>query len=155
MLIFCIALFKCIDKKFSFTPTSNINSETRLRLHSSKWPHIIPILYSLNCPLVDFTNGIKMLKLTYRALNGQAPVCLAHLLLKHTAACTLQLQAQNLLVVLYTRLKTWGKGRVFHTLAPAFLNSLPIQLHLVDSKDSFKKQIKNVFVQPSFLLTAF
>lgn len=110
---------------------------------------------------MDFTNGFKMLKLTYRALNGQAPVCLAHLLLKHTAACTHQLQAQNLLVVLYTRLKTWGKGRVFHTLAPAFSNSLPIQTPLrvlrllKESKDSFKKQIKNFFVQPSFLLTAF
>lgn len=104
---------------------------------------------------MDFTNGFKMLKLTYRALNGQAPVCLAHLLLKHTAACTLQLQAQNLLVVLYTRLKTWGKGRVFHTLAPAFSNSLPIQLHLADSKDSFKKQIKKLFCSTELSVDCF
>lgn len=78
-----------------------------------------------------------------------APDYLSKLLTKYTAARCLRSQTQSLLVAPRTRLKTKGGG-AFQSVAPRLWNSLPLQLRLVDSVESFEKQLKTLLFKQAF-----
>uniref|UniRef100_A0A8C6W155 deoxyribonuclease II n=1 Tax=Nothobranchius furzeri TaxID=105023 RepID=A0A8C6W155_NOTFU len=92
--------------------------------------HITPVLQSLHWLPVEYRIQFKVLVLTYRALNNQAPSYLSELLSPHITSRNLRSTSENLLAVPRTRLKTKG-DRAFQTIAPRLWNSLPSNLRVV------------------------
>uniref|UniRef100_A0AAZ1WYF6 Fibrinogen C-terminal domain-containing protein n=1 Tax=Oreochromis aureus TaxID=47969 RepID=A0AAZ1WYF6_OREAU len=85
-LDYCNALFTILDKSSLSRLQAIQNAVARLLTRSSKRAHITPISYCLHWLPIDFRIRFKILVLTYRALNGQAPDYLSKLLIKYTAA---------------------------------------------------------------------
>uniref|UniRef100_A0A3P9C069 Reverse transcriptase domain-containing protein n=1 Tax=Maylandia zebra TaxID=106582 RepID=A0A3P9C069_9CICH len=148
-LDYCNSLFTSLDKSSLSRLQTIQNAAARLLTRSTKRVHITPILYSLHWLPIEFRIRFKILVLTYRALNGQAPDYLSKILIKYTAARHLRSQTQSLLVVPRTRLKTKG-DRAFQSVAPRLWNSLPLHLCLLDSVDSFKKLLKTLLFKQAF-----
>uniref|UniRef100_A0A8C6NUT7 HECT-type E3 ubiquitin transferase n=1 Tax=Nothobranchius furzeri TaxID=105023 RepID=A0A8C6NUT7_NOTFU len=105
-------------------------------LGSSRRAHITPVLQSLRWLPVEYRIQFKVLVLTYRALNNQAPSYLSELLSPHTTSLNLRSTSENLLAVPRTRLKTKG-DRAFQTIAPRLWNSLPSNLRLSNTVEVF------------------
>uniref|UniRef100_A0A3P9CSH2 Reverse transcriptase domain-containing protein n=1 Tax=Maylandia zebra TaxID=106582 RepID=A0A3P9CSH2_9CICH len=85
-LDYCNSLFTSLDKSCRSRLQAIQNAAARLLTRSSKRAHITPILCSLHWLPIDFRIHFKIIVLTYRALNGQAPDYLSKLLTKYTTA---------------------------------------------------------------------
>ncbi|KAF7695177.1 hypothetical protein C0J45_2270, partial [Silurus meridionalis] len=96
------------------------NAAARVFTRSKKYDHITPILSSLHWLPVKFRIDFKLLLLTYKALNGLAPMYLSSLLTRYNPPCSLRSQNSGLLVV-----PRIAKSNKFLHLAPKLWNSLP------------------------------
>ncbi len=106
---------------------------TRLR----KYDHITPILHSLHWLPIKFCISYKILILTFKALNGLAPVYLTSLLSRYNPSRSLRSQNSGLLVVHRIAKSTKG-GRAFSHLVPKLWNSLPDNVWGSDTLSLFK-----------------
>ncbi|KAI5103965.1 hypothetical protein C0J45_5591, partial [Silurus meridionalis] len=75
------------------------NAAARVLTRSRKYDHITPILSSLHWLPVKFRIDYKLLLLTYKALNGLAPIYLSSLLTRYNPPRSLRSQNSWLLVV--------------------------------------------------------
>jgi len=87
-------------------PTSSINklqlvqnAAARVLTRSRKYDHITPILPSLHWLPIKFRINYKILLLTYKALNGLAPVYLMELLSPYNLSHSLRSLNSRLLVI--------------------------------------------------------
>ncbi len=100
------------------------NAAARVLTRSRKYDHIIPILRSLHWLPIKFRISYKILSLTYKALNGLAPVYLTSLLSCYNP--TRSLRSHNSVHLAVPRIaKSTKGGRTFSYLAPKLWNSLP------------------------------
>ncbi|KAI5626003.1 hypothetical protein C0J50_14450, partial [Silurus asotus] len=99
------------------------NAAARVLTRARKYDHITPILSSLHWLPVKFRIDYKLLLLTYKALNGLAPIYLSSLLTRYNPPRSLRSQNSGLLVVRRITKSTKG-GRAFSHLAPKLWNSL-------------------------------
>ncbi len=99
------------------------NAAARFLTRSRKYDHITPILQSLHW-LLKFCISYKILLLTFKALNGLAPVNLTSLLSRYSPTRSLSSQNSGLLVEPRIAKSTKG-GRAFSHLSPKLWNSLP------------------------------
>ena len=84
--------------------------------------------------------NFKILLITYKALNGQAPTYITDLLSYYCPA------RQNLLRNPRYNLKNYG-GRSFAVAAPRLWNALPLAVKKSNSVDIFKRQLqKHLFL---------
>ncbi|KAF7705582.1 hypothetical protein HF521_020868, partial [Silurus meridionalis] len=75
------------------------NAAARILTRSRKYDHITPILSSLHWLPVKFRIDFKLLLLTYKALNGLAPMYFSSLLTRYNLPRSLRSQNSGLLVV--------------------------------------------------------
>ena len=75
------------------------NAAARVLTRSRKYDHITPILSSLHWLPIKFRIDYKVLLMTYKALNGLAPVYLTDLLSPYNPSRSLRSQNSGLLVV--------------------------------------------------------
>uniref|UniRef100_A0A3B3HCK7 Reverse transcriptase domain-containing protein n=1 Tax=Oryzias latipes TaxID=8090 RepID=A0A3B3HCK7_ORYLA len=148
-LDYCNSIFTCLSKKSLERLQIVQNAAARLLTNSSKFSHITPLLKQLHWLPIHYRVHFKILVLTYRALNDQAPVYIKDLVQPYTPSRSLRSCDQGLLAVKRTRLKTKG-DRAFATVAPSLWNSLPLSLRSVDSVFSFKKQLKTYLFKIAF-----
>ncbi|KAF7704817.1 hypothetical protein HF521_021889, partial [Silurus meridionalis] len=113
------------------------NAAARVLTRSRKYDHITPILSSLHWLPVKFRIDYKLLLLTYKTLNGVAPMYLSSLLTRYNPSCSLRSQNSGLLVVPRIAKSTKG-GRAFSHLAPNLWNSLPDGVRGSDTLTQFK-----------------
>ncbi|KAF7710058.1 hypothetical protein HF521_008930, partial [Silurus meridionalis] len=113
------------------------NAAARVLTRSKKYDHITPILSSLHWLPVKFRLDYKLLLLTYKALNGLAPMYLSSLLTRYNPPRSLRSQNSGLLVVRRMAKSTKG-GRTFSHLAPKLWNSLPDSVWGSDTLSQFK-----------------
>uniref|UniRef100_A0A8C6PYD4 Reverse transcriptase domain-containing protein n=1 Tax=Nothobranchius furzeri TaxID=105023 RepID=A0A8C6PYD4_NOTFU len=146
-LDYCNALFTGLSKTSLSRLQAIQNAAARLLTKSSRRAHITPGLQSLHWLPVEYRIQFKVLVLTYRALNNQAPSYLSELLSPHTTSRNLRSTSENLLAVPRTRLKTKG-DRAFQTIAPRLWNSPPSNLRLSNTVEVFKNHLKtHLFIQ--------
>ncbi|KAI5607668.1 hypothetical protein C0J50_6988, partial [Silurus asotus] len=88
------------------------NAAARVLTRARKYDHITPILSSLHWLPVKFRIDYKLLLLTYKALNGLAPIYLSSLLTRYNPPRSLRSQNSGLLVVRRITKSTKG-GRAF------------------------------------------
>lgn len=105
-----------------------------------------PVLKSLHWLPIRFRFHFKILVLTFRALQGQAPPYIADLVRKHTSSHNQRSSNQNLLVVPQSRFRTLG-DRSFQAVATRLWNALPRFLRCLDLVETFKKQLKTFLFQ--------
>lgn len=149
-LDYCNSLFTCLNKTTMDRLQLIQNAAARLLTRSNKWCHITPILVDLHWLPVFFRVRFKVLVLTYRALNGQAPEYIADLVSRYVPGRTLRSADQGLLNVPRTNLRTKG-DRTFQAVAPALWNALPQTIRIAPSVDIFKKNLKTYLFEQAFV----
>ena len=93
----------------------------------------------------------KILLLTYKALNGQAPSYITELLKPYTPARNLRSSSKNLLKIPLVKLVSYGH-RCFSFAAPTLWNSLPDYIKQSSSLSSFKTYMKTYLFKKCYSL---
>uniref|UniRef100_A0AAQ6IH18 Reverse transcriptase domain-containing protein n=1 Tax=Anabas testudineus TaxID=64144 RepID=A0AAQ6IH18_ANATE len=117
------------------------NAAARVLTGISKRDHISPTLASLHWLPVKSRIEFKILLLTYKSLNNQAPSYLKDLIVPYLPSRTLHSQTAGLLVVPRVSKCRMG-GRAFSYQAPLLWNQLPVQVREADTVSTFKTRLK-------------
>ena len=83
----------------------------------------------------------KILLLTYKALNGQAPSYIKHLLKYRNSGRVLRSSNKHLLDEPVAKLKTYG-DRAYSVAVPKLWNKLPLAIRLSSSVTVFRTKLK-------------
>ena len=114
-----------------------------------KFDHISAHLKSLHWLPVKARIDFKVLLLTYKALNGQAPTYIRDLLQPYKSPRNERLNEKGLLHVPVTKYHTCG-DRAFYKAAPKLWNSLPFEIKHKETLTQFKSALKTyLFVKYS------
>ena len=125
------------------------NSAARILTHTKKREHITPVLASLHWLPIQQRIDFKVLLLTYKALNNQAPLYLKELIEPYVPIRTLRSGAAGLLSI--TRINRCRLGaRAFSHRAPILWNQLPTSIREADSVPTFKKALKTFLYEKAF-----
>ena len=122
------------------------NAAARLLTGTGKYDHITPVLQELHWLPVVYRVQYKIILLTYKALQGLAPLYLQELLSYRTARPGLR-SAGTLNIP--RRRRRFGY-RPFACAAPHLWNSLPRRLRNTNDFDSFKTNLKTHLFQLAF-----
>ncbi len=126
-----------------------LNSAARLITGTKKFDHISPVLQDLHWLPIDKRILFKLLCITYKSLNGQAPHYLKGQLQPYIPARSLRSADKMLLVVPKVRTKKYG-ARAFAHVAPSHYNTLPLSVHQSTNIDVFKSRLKTYFFRLSY-----
>ena len=114
-----------------------------LLLDSSLSPKNPTTLRSLHWLPIHHRITLKVLILTYKILNGQAPKYLSDLLFLRSSSSLRPLRsASTLQLTPGPRTKTRYGDRSFSVIAPLLWNNLPSHIHNSNSLDLFKTLLK-------------
>ncbi|KAI5105927.1 hypothetical protein C0J45_3624, partial [Silurus meridionalis] len=127
-------------------PASLINKLQFISECGSKIHHELSSLHWLP---VKFQIDLKLLLLTYKALNSLAPMYLSSLLTHYNPSRSLRSQNSGLLVVPRIAKSTKG-GRAFSHLAPKLWNSLPDGVRGSDTLTQFKCRLKTYLFSKAY-----
>lgn len=130
------------------------NTAARIVSMTSKREHISPVLMKLHWLPVRFRIVDKILLITYKALNGQAPDYICDLISRYAPSRhNLRSSTKNLLHVPKSRLVSCG-DRSFTVASPILWNSLSIHIFIrnATSVDSFKEHLKTYLFKQAFAL---
>ena len=101
-----------------------LNYAARIVFKSNKYDHIMPLLGELQWLPIQRRIEFKILLITFKALNKQAPTYLTDLLISYTPSRSLRSSSKNLLKIPMYNLKSYG-GRSFALASAVLWNSLP------------------------------
>nr|XP_054591206.1 uncharacterized protein LOC129155077 [Nothobranchius furzeri] len=117
------------------------NAAARVLMRIKKSDHISPVLASLHWLPVKFRIDFKILLLTYKALNNQAPSYISDLIVPYVPNRALRSQTAGLLVVPRISKIRMG-GRSFSYQASLLWNQLPALVREADTLSTFKNRLK-------------
>ena len=103
--------------------------------------HITPVLYHLYWLPITCRIDCKILLMTYKALNCQAPCYITELLSLYKPKRFLRSASQKMLEVPKSNTKNYG-DRSFSVAAVKLWNALPLYIKSTDTKNSFKSSLK-------------
>ena len=126
------------------------NNAARVVSGSKKYDHITPVLKDLHWLPIRKRIEFKILLLTFKCMQGYAPLYLRELLVKQANTRTLRSNTKNLLQIPLTNLKRFG-DRAFCAYAPRLWNELPDNIKAADSVQNFKKQLKTLLFRKEFI----
>ena len=130
------------------------NLAARIVTHTCRHEHITPVLHSVHWLPVSYRIQYKVLLLTFKALNGQAPSYLTKLLQPYQPIRHLRSTAQHLLTVPISCYATAG-DRAFRNAAPRLWNGLPATARACTSLNVFKSYLKSILFCTSLLKLLF
>ena len=117
------------------------NAAARIVSRCKKHEHITPILFQLHWLPVKYRIQYKILLLTFKSLNCQAPSYIQDAIQISRNTRTLRSRSQLLLNVPKIRLTKYG-GKSFSYSAPHLWNSLPDNVRNYDTINIFKSRLK-------------
>ncbi len=113
---------------------------SRLDYYIIYYDHISPVLSTLHWLPIKHRIHFKILLITYKALNGLAPL-MRELLSHYSPSRPLRSQNSGHLIIPRISKSTAG-GRSFSYLAPKLWNNLPNTVQEADTLCQFKSRIK-------------
>ncbi len=125
------------------------NTAARLVLRVSRREHITPALESLHWLPIKQRSMYKILLITFKALNGMAPVFISELLALYKPSRTLRSASERLLCVVKPKTKFYGERSYIHAAAKLW-NSLPSDIRHSSSLSKFKSKLKTHLFQMHF-----
>ena len=129
------------------------NAATHLIFEESKYCHVTPLLKSLHWLPVKYRIIFKVLLITFKAIQGLAPVYISELIsIRDVSLSRYCLRLTNSLTLNYPALKsrkTLG-DRSFFVAAPKLWNKLPSDIRDFNSINSFKTAIKTYLFRQAF-----
>ena len=117
------------------------NAAARIVTLTSNRDHITSVLYNLHWLAIKERIEYKILLITFKALSGLAPRYIIDLLCVYVPKRNLRSSSDRKLVVPTYNLETYGR-RSFRVSAPILWNSLPQNIRLCDSIETFKRELK-------------
>ena len=137
-------------------PTSSLNKLQRIQnmaarvvLGLKKYDSISAAFVYLHWLPIKERIDFKILLLTYKALNGQAPSYLKDLLQPRLTNYSMRSHNKILLTIPRTRTKNFG-DRGFYACAPRLWNALPPEIQYASSAKIFKNKIKTFLFKRAF-----
>ena len=145
---YCNALLYNVPKTILSKLQNVQNTAARLITRTSCYDHITPVLKELHWLPVQHRVVYKILTHTYKALHGESPAYIRHMLQVYVPRRTLRSQNDTVpLVVPRCHTVTYG-DRCFVTAAPKLWNALPAGIKDCNTLSSFKKLLKtHLFIQ--------
>ena len=131
-LDYCNSLYVGLNKATLSRLQLVQNAVARLLTGNCKGEHISLILPTLHWLPVHHRIHFKILLLTFKCLNGKAPMYLSDLLVKYTPIRSLKSSDLLLLAVPDNKHKC-RRDRAFAVVAPKLWNSLPLHIQLSPS----------------------
>ena len=125
------------------------NAAARVLTRTSKRDHISPVLASLHWLPVKSRIEFKILLLTYKTVNGQAPSYLKDLIVPYHPNRALRSETAGLLVVPRVSRSRMG-GRAFSYQAPLLWNQLPLWVREADTLSTFKIKLKTFLFDKAY-----
>ena len=116
------------------------NTAARMITRTRKYDHITPVLKNLHWLPIEERIEYKIILITFKALNNQAPKYISELLIPYKPVRTLRSESQCRLTV--SRTKSKLGNRCFQNSAPVLWNDLPLDLKKITELNTFKSQLK-------------
>ena len=127
------------------------NTAARLTVCMKRTDHITPVLKKLHWLPVNDRITFKLLLLTYKSLNGLAPVYINELLYHYTPCRSLRSSDSNFLAIPKTATITYG-DRSFAAIAPKLWSQLPLAIHSTKLRIYASFPFAEIFVNIGFFL---
>jgi len=125
------------------------NAAARVLMSSNRREHVSPVLASLHWLPVKFRIEVKILLLTYKALNDRAPSYLKYLIVRYFPNRALHSQTTILLVVpRYSKSRMGGRASSYQ--APLLWNKLPVNVLEADTLSNFKTRLKTFLFDKAY-----
>jgi len=115
---------------------------------ASEFISSLAMLQHLHWLPVDYRIKFKMAKLAYQARSSVAPACLTKLISCYTPCRHLRSADSNMLTVPRYNLVFGSRG--FRIAAPTVFNSLPLDIRLCTSTQSFCRHLKTFYCRMAF-----
>ena len=125
------------------------NTAARILTNTPRQEHITPTLRQLHWLPVKFCIDFKILLMTFKCLNNEAPQYLCDLLTQYSPQRSLRSADKHYLVQPRSRTQTFG-DHTFSVTAPKLWNALPIEIQTSHSVGTFKTKLKTHFFKLAF-----
>ena len=143
-LDYCNSLLCQLPKKLMYKLQKVQNAAAKLIMLARKRDHATPLLKQLHWLPMAYRCKFKVLVLTFKVLNGEAPVYLRPLISEYLSTRLLR-SSNELLLRRPPRSKSKYGDRAFSQLAPALWNCLPLGVRHAKTLSEFKGKLKAHF----------
>ena len=144
---YCNSLLYGVPKYLLLRLQRVLNCAARIVFKSNKYDHITPLLKELHWLPIEQRIKFKILLITFKALNKQAPSYITDLLIPYKPSRSLRSSTKNLLTKPVFNLKSYG-GRSFALASTVLWNDLPQSITDSQSVENFKQKLKrHLFLQ--------
>jgi len=149
-LDFCNSLLYGVPNQLTQKLQSVQNSAARLVCLTKKQEHITPVLIQLHWLPIEYRIQYKIVLLTFKCLNDNAPGYLKDLIHQYVPKRRLRSCSKNYLAKELYNLKGYG-FKAFSVAAPTLWNALPDDLrdHTL-AESAFKKKLKTFLFKKAF-----
>lgn len=125
-----------------------LNTAARMVSRTKRFEPITPVLQDLHWLKIQERIKFKLLVITFKALQGQAPAYIKELLVPYIPPRSLRSLNENFLVIPTSRVR-YG-DRAFSVAAPSLWNKLPGIIRNMPTLESFRRGLKTHLFNVSF-----
>ena len=129
-----------------------LNCAARIVFKSNKYDLITPLLKELHWLPIEQRIKFKILLITFKALNKQAPNCITDLLRPYKPSRSLRSSTKNLLMKPVFNRKSYG-GQSFVLASAVLGNDLPQSIKDSQLVETFKQKLKRHLLNTGLLRT--